>query len=766
MRRRFDFSSISQVILEHAKENSISQEKYYESLFEFALKIQKELKIEQPEQGNLNKIINGTRKVQADILDIYNKPQGLKKLEKGVSNILNVVDDQEMLREQIHNLLTHDRTMSFPQKKNLLKVDNSLSTFIASCILYGMNRKFISRKAIKTEIPPFDIADFVLDHRLPSVNAKFFGRDNDLKEIHVQIKEDSHLFLEGIGGIGKTELAKQYAYQYKEEYINILFLKYNESLKKTIILMNFVDDKPEMSDEDLFDTHYRFFKLLPENTLVILDNFDTAPENESLLYDFLSLSFHLLVTTRNHIDEVRNYLVGEIEDMNELVNLFYAYAPIAEAKPHIVTKIIDEVYRHTLTVEMAAKTLTAADLTPESLLSALQKEGIALSNPNKIKVTKDAQIRKERLYSHIQTLFHLHNLSSKYHYILRQFLLMPNQGIQKSLFYRWMNLDDLNDINELIEYGWMKEDRQLNYISIHPILHEVLIHELKPDIDNCKNILESIQTECIYYVKDVEYYPAIIDSLEKIFDYVDFNDSYDAFIFMERAMAFLDKYEKNTLIEKVLDIMSKKIPIDEMHPQYAGNYYCYKGGLCCNKENYQMAYSYFQKGLDIVKPFEAEMPILLVNLYNNLSVVAPHIYNNIDVFVKLSEKAIEIRNKYKLLTVDSFVQDINLASVYAKTGRADEAVKRLHSTLSTIPDSPDYGILRSEVYQRLATIFFIKDPKKSELYFTKAYQLRARHFPENDPELIGFKNGIKNARHMSKLPAKLLEELKKRSIID
>jgi len=123
---------------------------------------------------------------------------------------------------------------------------------------------------------------------------------------------------------------------------------------------------------------------------------------------------------------------------------------------------------------MAAKTLTAADLTPEMLLAALQKEGLALSNPIKVNFTKDSSTKKQRLHKHIQTLFTLQNLSENNLYILRHMVLLPLSGIPKGLFQEWMKIRNLNYVNSLIDYGWIQQDTANNRISLHPFLHEVI----------------------------------------------------------------------------------------------------------------------------------------------------------------------------------------------------------------------------------------------------------------------------------------------------
>ena len=56
-----------------------------------------------------------------------------------------------------------------------------------------------------------------------SLAGFFTGRDLEIKAIHEKFKETDTIFLSGIGGIGKSELAKHYAKTYESEYDAIIF---------------------------------------------------------------------------------------------------------------------------------------------------------------------------------------------------------------------------------------------------------------------------------------------------------------------------------------------------------------------------------------------------------------------------------------------------------------------------------------------------------------------------------------------------------------
>lgn len=211
---------------------------------------------------------------------------------------------------------------------------------------------------------------------------------------------------------------------------------------------------------------------------------------------------------------------------------------------------------HTLTVELAAKTLTASGITPQELLQSLKQKGISLSNPNKVVLTKDLQSKRDRMYRHIQTLFQIQKLSEQNLHILRNMVLMPDKGISKVLFHYWQGKNDFNSVNELVENGWIQEDTACNQIALHPFLQEVLLKETMPSIISCADILMGIFNNCICYGTEVPYYNELLNTIESIYKNIQMDDIPSAILFMDTTMSYLAKYERTEAIKRVLDLLS------------------------------------------------------------------------------------------------------------------------------------------------------------------------------------------------------------------
>jgi alpha-D-ribose 1-methylphosphonate 5-phosphate C-P lyase len=67
------------------------------------------------------------------------------------------------------------------------------------------------------------VKDFVYDSGVPKPCRYFCGRESELTNLHKLLCENGVVFLRGIAGIGKSELAKAYAKEYGKQYTNILY---------------------------------------------------------------------------------------------------------------------------------------------------------------------------------------------------------------------------------------------------------------------------------------------------------------------------------------------------------------------------------------------------------------------------------------------------------------------------------------------------------------------------------------------------------------
>lgn len=225
MRERLDFYSISKIILDNMDTGGLKNHEYYEVLFRYALEQTKYL-IVKPSDTIISRTISGERNVINDMIALYKEAGNVEYLKQDTEKVLAYISDPAYVNEQLCDLLWNDPTVSDDKKTELSEDKESLADFMAGCLLLGFSRNFISRDPknnTASKKKSFLISDYLSDYHFPSVNRVFLGREKELRVIYEYLNNEPCLFLEGIGGIGKSELAKQYGKRYKDAYEHVLF---------------------------------------------------------------------------------------------------------------------------------------------------------------------------------------------------------------------------------------------------------------------------------------------------------------------------------------------------------------------------------------------------------------------------------------------------------------------------------------------------------------------------------------------------------------
>ncbi len=323
----------------------------------------------------------------------------------------------------------------------------------------------------------------------------FVGRDKELDELDVRLSEEKIVFLYGIGGIGKSEIAKQYACAKLKErkYSDVLYWTFNSDFESTFCQ----DDNVAVSNvsrvEDESNHSYCRRKLmaikecLHDNTLIIIDNLNCRLEDvadQEVWEILLSFPCEIIVTTR--ADQMEHELqISEITDFDVLRMIFAHNCAYDNSQNEYVDEIIRRVNKHTLLIELIAKQTNAAARSPKETLELLEKYGIYGTGTETIGMIKDGHRSRETVLNHMRSIFSMAYMSPEQQLILTKAAFIPEIGVPSSDFCAYYRIKDKNDLNWLIENGWIYRSQDEEHIlSVHPAIAEVVIEELKnaPDL--------------------------------------------------------------------------------------------------------------------------------------------------------------------------------------------------------------------------------------------------------------------------------------------
>ena len=320
------------------------------------------------DNGLVCRWFNGQAKISPRITGYYMDNHKRNQLAADMHrNVLPLMYDSAMAVQEVYNILVQDTTMSDKAKNQLLQnypceTEMDEARFLTSALCFGMERSFVKRDSntkqlLSTGTLSPIVKDFIYDGGVPKPCRHFCGRDNELATLHQLLCDHGKVFLQGIAGIGKSELAKAYVKQHNKEYTNILYLAYTGDLKQDIIDIDFTDDLPNDDDEERFRKHNRFLRTLKEDTLLIVDNFNATATQDGLLSVVIKYRCRILFTTRSRFNNYTSMTLEEIADSEALVCLMGCFYSDAEKYRPILEQIIQTVHSHTLAVEMSARLL-------------------------------------------------------------------------------------------------------------------------------------------------------------------------------------------------------------------------------------------------------------------------------------------------------------------------------------------------------------------------------------------------------------------------
>ena len=729
MRNRLTFANVIGVLLEN-KKKTYPQHQLVRSLFSAYLDdtlTASELIAD--DTTMYSRWCNGARPIPIDILKTYEDEDEWDTMEddfrdKIIPNLLN----EAQARIQMEELITDSIKTIGQEMADALIQEPDNAAFFCSVVRYAI----LNDHSTGALYSP-DLSEVILCNKLPSCNHAFIGRKDEIKAIASHLSNQSVLFITGMAGIGKSEVAKAYAQTNRKKYTNIIYLYYTGDLRKDIANLTFADDSVEMNEEVRFQNHYKVMQRLHTDTLLILDNFNVLPKDEPFLKELMKNDMQLLITSRCKLKNYDSIEIKELDKEKELTELFYKHCPSAKRDLDSVSAIIEEVNCHTLTVCMAALTLEASGMEPEELLQELRSCGIG-QNMEEIEVFKDDEFSYASMIGHLRMLMKLNRLNEDSIDILRNLSLLPVSGVYKSAFKMWLELDSLKNVNELIRYGIISEDTENKTIALHPLIQEVAIAETIPTVSDCHVMLNHLHLICLAHGLDVKRPVTVMERLKSINRHIILDNRAYYLLFLQDMYPYFDKYldtdylsELVERIEYVMNLMNDSGKSDETSKSYNSDksgtpditqetnhisacdkalLLDYKAQLLFPRKEYDNAIKKYKKAIALMENYhktntaDARSANLLSNLHNNLS-TAYLFRKKLEEAVSELKTAFTVRREYASLGLiennDTLQQTLSLANMLVQNKEYDSALEIIDFCESTIDEvmgrnNLDYGM--------------------------------------------------------------------------
>ncbi len=423
----------------------------------------------------------------------------------------------------------------------------------------------------------------ILLTELPKRKIDLLGREHELKYIKDKLAlSERVLVVNGIGGIGKTEVCKRFFMDRYCDYNYAAWVDYTGSLKESL---TDAFNSPVIGGQDTDTTDQRFerisnfLKHVKGEMLLVLDNIseDMAGDEDLELFFSLTKNVHVLATSRLKIDGFEIYPLDVLPE-KECMELFYKFhAPEGNRDDESVKAVIELCGRHTLTVELLARTANTGMMSAKKLLAVLKEKGFNLSEaiPEPVGSFYGKEKKQKLFLEHMQTVFDLSHMEEKEKNILANISVLPSIYIPGEYIAEWLGLETKEDINRLIDKGWLKLNPGNEFeIYMHPVIGEVVRQQTKPDTSTCIKLIESLTRKL---------YPEPIENPldkkgfavygESVVRHIGDNTAELAYLTNNLSIIYLEMGQLDQALEfqlKTMEIWEKVL--DKNHPDLAASY--------------------------------------------------------------------------------------------------------------------------------------------------------------------------------------------------
>lgn len=357
----------------------------------------------------------------------------------------------------------------------------------------------IPERAAANDAPAQPAGTYRIIGNIVAPETQFVGRRRELEQIRTAMTGgENKLFLVGMGGIGKSEIAKMYIKQNTDHYDVILWTSFKGTLQQTIaddsafpIQGMRHSDYPEDSVRDYFERKMRILKEISDRrVLIVMDNFDVTGDPD--LEMFCGGAYSVLFTTRCH-QETERFPEIVIDGMNteeDLLALFRTKYPreLDAAGLACVRQIFSQLKGHTQSICLVGSAMQSRRISPEKMMKLL-KTGVS-------GMTEANGKAADMIYGGLRKLFEISGLSGEERYILMNLSLIPLRGISVERFYEWCDLDDFDVIDDLIRRSWVIHNPVTDEVHLHPLVADLMAEQLARQPECCMKLIHGLLEAC------------------------------------------------------------------------------------------------------------------------------------------------------------------------------------------------------------------------------------------------------------------------------
>ncbi|MCP4676344.1 MAG: tetratricopeptide repeat protein [Deltaproteobacteria bacterium] len=583
---------------------------------------------------------------------------------------------------------------------------------------------------------------------------KTIGRQDLISKLHAKLvrKRASLVLIHGIAGIGKTTLALTYINNadYTRHYKNVAWVNVLDDNIQDAMFQDLETDavgfkyESKMTPEKNFENLKRILKGIKGDNLIVLDSANNIDELKKMKDVLHLLGWKVLITSRAVAKGFDTLPVHELS-ADHAYELFYRYYR-KEKNDALLAELLKNIEYHTLLAELLAKSANANKALKLATLVQLvagwrlNVDDLQVDIYTEHKLDPRVQLRQQKIYSYINSMFRfvdLDEISKKY---LRYFAILPSKFETIASFSNFcQNEGGEPDFARLIErlasQGWLI--RAGNAFKAHPLIQATVRENLQPTPKNCRTLIRHFGN--LFFVeigKNPLKKRGWLPYGESILTAIDGRDC-DLAALMDnfaKTLRYFGEYEKAT--ERALQARTiRERLLDVDHPTIGDSYinlsviYRYKKELGSSLE-------YCTKALRLYEAMSEQDYVKLATVYYKMTLTLMEM-GDFKQALAYSEKDLAALERVLDPHHQYFAETYNTrGEIYRRLGDPSNALELKQKALRIREEKlesehPDLAIS----YHQIALTYYDQgDYEDADLYIKKAWKIRKK-LPPGHPDL-------------------------------
>ena len=344
----------------------------------------------------------------------------------------------------------------------------------------GMNQlqEEIGKLHPKTDAgTPKELPHFLTEPPVKVESENFLGREREMEFLKRTLETEKRVaMISGLGGIGKTTMARQLFHDLHSRYRYVAWVVYRDNLKESIT-ENFLlyQNREYENPEERWKMLWKFVTEHASELLLFIDNVNGLVDEDEELSALRRYSITSVLTSRlEEIDGCRSFPVDFLSE-DVCVDIFYRHyrKDKRRQEEEIVRSVVRRVSCHTLSVELVARYAQkkVAYTSLSQLLTELKEKNFRY--PADIKVSTDHAGRSASIAEQLANLFDISLYREGIQRIAKAFSILPPEEISKETASH-IEAEE-RDFWELTELGLLKDNGE-SY-SMLPVVQESIRHQ-------------------------------------------------------------------------------------------------------------------------------------------------------------------------------------------------------------------------------------------------------------------------------------------------